>query len=375
MKKTNIIHIVLGKANPNRQNGVNKVVFELATNQSKNGHNVAVWGITRNPVVNYLERLFTTRLFEDSSLKFKISPELIKAINAVDEETVFHLHGAFLPQLFAVSRYLKQNQLDYIYTPHGGFNTEALKRSKWKKMIYIWLFEKSVVLNARFVHAIGKSEIEGTKSVFGAAPRIELIPNGHRPSTSIFPKIWNNGERTNFGFVGRLDIRTKGLDILLDGFRDFRQNGGNAVLHIAGSGADEEQVKSYVRSKGLADSVVFYGSLFGIYKDQFLSGIDYLCLTSRNEGLPGVVLEALETKIPCIVSSETNMGDVINQANAGFVLESNDKNNVEKALSMAVCARKNGVYTKLCANAKRLMSKRFQWSVISNELIQRFYEK
>ena len=32
-----IIHIVLGKANPERMNGVNKVVFQLATKQAESG--------------------------------------------------------------------------------------------------------------------------------------------------------------------------------------------------------------------------------------------------------------------------------------------------------------------------------------------------
>jgi hypothetical protein len=41
-----IIHIVLGKANPDRMNGVNKVVYQLATKQVEFGENVAVWGLS-----------------------------------------------------------------------------------------------------------------------------------------------------------------------------------------------------------------------------------------------------------------------------------------------------------------------------------------
>ena len=45
-----IIHLILGKANPNRMNGVNKVVHELATTQVEKGISAEVWGITDNPV-------------------------------------------------------------------------------------------------------------------------------------------------------------------------------------------------------------------------------------------------------------------------------------------------------------------------------------
>ena len=40
-----IIHAVLGKANPDRMNGVNKVAHQLAKTQQGMGHEVTVWGI------------------------------------------------------------------------------------------------------------------------------------------------------------------------------------------------------------------------------------------------------------------------------------------------------------------------------------------
>ncbi|MFT6199305.1 MAG: hypothetical protein ACJAQ2_001077, partial [Vicingaceae bacterium] len=48
-----VIHVLLGKANPNRMNGVNKMVNSLAEHQSIIGKDVTVWGITKNPVHNY----------------------------------------------------------------------------------------------------------------------------------------------------------------------------------------------------------------------------------------------------------------------------------------------------------------------------------
>ena len=43
-----IIHILPGKANPNTQNGVNKVVDALATEQTRLGLNVCVMGVASN---------------------------------------------------------------------------------------------------------------------------------------------------------------------------------------------------------------------------------------------------------------------------------------------------------------------------------------
>ena len=61
-----IIHIVLGKANPDRMNGVNKVVHQLATKQAASNRSVQVWGITEDLSHNYAERNFKTQLFKKS---------------------------------------------------------------------------------------------------------------------------------------------------------------------------------------------------------------------------------------------------------------------------------------------------------------------
>ena len=58
-----IIHLVLGKANPLRMNGVNKLVHEMATTQQEMGYNVNLWGITENPIHDYPPRNYRTVLF------------------------------------------------------------------------------------------------------------------------------------------------------------------------------------------------------------------------------------------------------------------------------------------------------------------------
>ncbi|MBK7805817.1 MAG: hypothetical protein IPJ51_05910 [Saprospiraceae bacterium] len=65
-----IIHIVLGKANPERMNGVNKVVFQLATKQAESGRNVSVWGITKDPVKKFSRASFLNLTFSIGQTSF-----------------------------------------------------------------------------------------------------------------------------------------------------------------------------------------------------------------------------------------------------------------------------------------------------------------
>ena len=81
-----IIHIILGKANPNRTNGVNKVVNSLATYQTKKGIKISVWGITKNPIHDYPERNYETILFKETS-KIFLPKGIKEEIQNMDKNT------------------------------------------------------------------------------------------------------------------------------------------------------------------------------------------------------------------------------------------------------------------------------------------------
>ena len=373
MQPNSIVHIVLGKANPERSNGVNKVVFELAMSQQANGDNVEIWGITKVPTVNFPERPFSTRLFQDSKFKFPISKALQKAIQHADRQTIFHLHGGFLPQMYSVAKHIVRAGKQYIYTPHGAYNTQAMKRSALKKRIFIRLFETYVVVHAKYVHVIGKSEIEGTQAVFGATVPVRLVPNGHRSNFSENQVKQPNAQCIHFGFLGRIDIVTKGLDILLEGFAQFIQSGNNGKLHIAGEGKDFEQLQARITALKIEACVVLHGAIFGEKKTTFFQQLDYFCLTSRNEGLPGVVLEALDYGVPCIVSKETNTGETIQKYEAGYVLSENTAQKLNICMQELMRASEQRLYPQRAMNAQTMVRAEYDWNVISKELINAYH--
>jgi len=102
MKKATIkiIHLVLGKANPNRMNGVNKVAYQLATTHTRLGYDTKLWGIANTLEHNYPERNFKTELFLQYKNKGKVNQELRTAIAELPSETVVHIHGAFIPTFY-----------------------------------------------------------------------------------------------------------------------------------------------------------------------------------------------------------------------------------------------------------------------------------
>lgn len=360
----NIIHIALGKINPDRPNGVNKVVNSLISYQVKNNFDAEFWGISFSKTHNYPERNYRTRLFLDSKNKFRLDNKLKAAINDLNPKTtIFHLHGAFTPQLYMVARLLKKNNLEYVLTPHGGYNLVALQKSRFTKLIYINLFEKYLVRNAKMVQLIGQSETIGTDKYF--KNNHIIIPNGQILNKK--SSLSSKKHKLTIGFIGRIDIHTKGLDLLLIGLKKVIKK-LEIKLQIIGSKGEMKELLQLVENNELQDNVEFMGAQYGRDKLELMSKWDALCLTSRNEGLPGVVLEAASIGIPCIISNETNMGSYVNQYESGWVLEKNTPQNIAQAILNVLDAKKYCRHKKFGDAAYKMIQKEFEWGIIVKQL-------
>jgi glycosyltransferase involved in cell wall biosynthesis len=106
-----------------------------------------------------------------------------------------------------------------------------------------------------------------------------IIPNG--VGEELFDV--STGDKGYAAFIGRIDIRQKGLDLLLEACEMARGLLSTKIV-IAGNGSrdDEEQLKRMIRRKGLTDMVEFIGRVDGKRKEEFLANAT---LVSIHRGL------------------------------------------------------------------------------------------
>ncbi|MCU0323440.1 MAG: glycosyltransferase [Chitinophagaceae bacterium] len=362
-----IIHLVLGKANPQRMNGVNKVVYEMATRQADKGFSVQVWGIAKDTTHNYPNRNFITKIFKAQRNPFSLHQQLKQAIAAKSVNTVFHLHGGFIPTFYAASQWLKRNNIPFITMTHGAYNTIAMQKSYYLKKLYFNLFETKLLAAASFIHCIGSSEVVGLNKIFPNNKTV-LIPYGFdMPITKTIEP--DDSSKFIIGFCGRLDVFTKGLNELVDGFQLFLQHNSNAQLWLIGDSKEKAALQERVQLAGIENKVVFYGSKYGDEKLHLLQQCTVFAAPSRNEGLPAAVLEAAALGLPCLVTEATNTGLAINQYKAGVVIKATDAIEIAeglKSLSTTMQNEKNKVAMKL--NAKNMIVEYFNWNNTLNEL-------
>ncbi len=363
-----IIHLVLGKANPLRMNGVNKLVHEMVSSQSDLGIDVQLWGITKNPVHDYPERVYDTVLFPSVFNKAKLDSSLKEAIQKLEKPVVFHLHGSFIPEFYYISQLLIKRRIQYIYTPHGALAPAALKRSRWKKKWYFELFEKKLIQSAGSVITTGLSVYENLDNLVSINNKI-LIPNG-QPKLYFKAEKFDKSQPMAFGYCGRIAIEHKGLDLLLEGFKIFLNKGGIAFLHLIGDGQEMPKLKKIANKLNLANHICYHGAKFGDKKFKLLCKTNVFVHTSRMEGFPAAVLEAAALGLPCLVSVHTNVGDYIKKYNCGVVIENNTPQFIAEKMLEIQLLHDKGQLQVLGEHAIEMIEKEFDWKIINQRIVE-----
>lgn len=363
-----IVHLVLGKANPDRMNGVNRVVHNQAGYLHQMGVPVEIWGITPTPNEPSPVRKFTTRLFLSQPFYRGLDIKLITALATLSTESVVHIHGAFIHEFYQVAQLLKSAGIPYVYTPHGAFNEIALQKNKLLKKLYLFLYEKKILRNAQKVQFLGHSEFEHINNLISLSNKV-IIPNGQNFEELTFDfEPLHRQNSPVFGFCGRMDIYYKGLDLLVEGFAGYIHNGGRGELWLIGDGAGKEDLMKQCDHYAISDRVKFLGALYGTEKLNRISNMDVFCHPSRSEGSPTAVLEAGALNRPLIVSHATNTGELVVSYNCGENIGVASARTIQRALFNMERNYDDGLLPAMGSRACQMVSTEFNWNTIAKQL-------
>ena len=371
MARKKIIHIVLGKANPNRMNGVNRVVHFLAQAQKSIGLEVEVWGLSSNSDLDEtVDRDYDLKIFINGSSRID-SSKLITSINE-NNEAIFHLHGGFIRVFSLLASEIRKAGSNYLFTPHGCFTKGAMAQNKLKKKVFYWLFERRLIKKAKFVQCLGYQEKSDLKSLVNKA-NIISVPNGQEPIFFNEKAIEPQEENIVFGYCGRLDRHHKGLDLLIGGFIKFKQKTQSKnKLWIIGDGPYKETMFRLLRESKLEDEAVFFGKKFGEEKFNIISKMDVFFHSSRHEGLPTAVLEACSLGIPSAVTPFTSFDRCLENNNAGWRINEATIESVYSTMLQIAMDEKSNQIGKKGANARNMIKRDFTWEKIA-ESLQDYY--
>lgn len=159
-------------------------------------------------------------------------------------------------------------------------------------------------------------------------------------------------------YVGRLELQSKGLDLLLTAWAAAVPQLG-AKLVIAGTGPDQERIQRLIDSLGVSGSVELVGWVAGAAKRDLVRSSRLVVVPSRHETFGLVAVEALAGGTPVVIFDIPSLREVVPEG-CGWTVEPFDT----KALAAELVRRYPDEAALLAAGRQgRAFARHFDWDV------------
>jgi glycosyltransferase involved in cell wall biosynthesis len=155
---------------------------------------------------------------------------------------------------------------------------------------------------------------------FRLAPAPMLLPSGRDLSAFAVERHTDHDAALRIVSIGKLSER-KGFHVLLDAMRLLHEQGTPAELTIVGGVSGDESKEYAVRLHDLAEADGLNVRFVGWQDDiaEYLRWANCFALASFNEGLPGVILEAMASGLPVVATDAGGCSDVVTEATGAIV--------------------------------------------------------
>ncbi|MCI9540641.1 MAG: glycosyltransferase family 4 protein [Lachnospiraceae bacterium] len=304
-----------------------------------------------------------------TQIKYKRLFHLLKLPEPFNKPDIVIFHEAYRIDYLYIGKVLKYYHIPYIIIPHGELSKGAQQKKHIKKSIANFLFFNNFINNAAALQCLSQIEYENT--YFGKKKYIGtngiIIPIEEK---SIF-----NKEKVKFLYIGRLDAYQKGLDLMLDAIEAennfIRKN--NTKFYIYGPNNKKEMchLQKWVQERNINDIVELSEGISGERKKEVLLDTDIFIQTSRFEGMPMGILEALSYGIPCLITEGTTLGEMVEKADAGWKTETTS---YDIAIAIRKVILQRDKWKEKGKNARKFVERMFNWDVIAKDTIK-MYQK
>lgn len=126
--------------------------------------------------------------------------------------------------------------------------------------------------------------------------------------------------------------------------------GGDALLVLVGLGPLEDELRALARQLGIAERVVFAGSRDDVFA--LLPALDVFALSSRFEGLPIALLEAMASGVAPVATRVGGIPEVITDGRDGLLVDPGDPAALAAALARVLGDDGERARIAACARAR-----------------------
>lgn len=253
---------------------------------------------------------------------------------------VFRAIGAFNPDLvhahstkagYAARLACAVLRKPVVFTAHGWAFTEG--RSLWKRKLLAWVERLAAKVTAKII-CVSEHDRELAVQWNVAKPeKLALVHNGIDPrpfleggGASLREALGLKGSVV-LTFVGRLAPQKDPLTLV-----EAVKTLPDGVLLVVGDGELRPQVEKYVQEQGLEERVRLLGERSDV--PGILAGSDIFVLSSRWEGLPYTIIEAMMAGLPVVSTKVGGVPELVEDGVTGFLVPPEDPPALAEALQV-----------------------------------------
>jgi glycosyltransferase involved in cell wall biosynthesis len=200
------------------------------------------------------------------------------------------------------------------YTPHGGTPVTSVRTAFYAAVDYLL----SVFTNG--VIAVSASEAKALKTLCAFRGRLEVIPNGVEIPSNLDSPDTRLAGPLRVVHVTRY-IFQKNPELLLEVISSLRDMGRLEAFEfvLLGDGPGRAEFEAGVASRGLGQWVKVLGAVSN--PAPYLASAFCFVSTSRWEGMPLALLEAMARGVPVIASNVPGNQDAVTDHETGFLYD------------------------------------------------------
>jgi glycosyltransferase involved in cell wall biosynthesis len=240
------------------------------------------------------------------------------------------IHGyLFGPNLFAV---LAGKALGVPVVAVAKRNVDAFETPRQAQL------QRFVHRAATHVTAVSEAVADTVVAMGVPRARITVIPNGVDASrfervTPARDELGFNGGSQVVGSVGCLAVR-KDYGTLLEAFAILGERHPAARLVLVGDGPERAMLEERARALAIDARVRFLGERPDV--DRLLPAMDVFVLSSREEGIPNALLEAMAAGRPAVATAVGGTREVLTDGETGWLVPAASPPALAAALSEAL---------------------------------------
>jgi len=210
-----------------------------------------------------------------------------------------------------------------VYTEHSAY---AITHTRWMRRalpVVSRLVKRFTCVSRNLAEVFTTFGVPADRmmTIYNGVDIERYKPNGLRSEACPVVRI---------GAVGRLVVE-KDYPTLLAALAILKDGHVRFLAEIAGDGPLASELKECALALGLRDVLVFRGPCDNV--PAFLQELDIYVLSSRHEGMPIAVLEAMATALPVVATRITAIPEIIEDGRTGVLVPPGDPAALAAAIS------------------------------------------